>query len=177
MAILPPPATVTVGSTVSGTLLAISMPATAQVEDTSHAQIGIVPLDMSFDASWLSIVEQRIKASVAPEGSPQEGTGAWLLSKVGSAAVDFFRSTSTALPGEPYLYASNAGDLVAEFVGPRGKMTCIVAPNVVYVFAVAGNETFERKFVASDASELRSHLQSMTNMLRPARQNATLGSR
>jgi hypothetical protein len=171
------PTTVTVRSTMSGALL-ISAPLTAQqVHEPPVPQIAINSVGMSFDAAWLSIVEQRIKASVAPEGYPAEGHGAWLQTKVGSAAVDFFRSTSTALPGEPYIYASNAGDLVAEFIGPRGKMTCIVAPNAVYVFAVAGEDTVEKKFVLSEAVALRSHLQTMTNMLRPIQPNGSLGAK
>ena len=177
MPILTTSATATVTSTASGALVPLSAPAPADRDDTSVEQVCVTPSTLSYDASWLPIVEQRIKASVAPEGYPEQTSGAWLRAKVGSAAVDFFRSMSTALPGEPYIYASGAGDLVAEFVGPRGKITCIVAPNVVYVFAVAGDETVQKKFVPGEAVELRSHLQSMTNMLRPALQNATLDAR
>jgi hypothetical protein len=167
----------TLTSTASGALMPISAPAPAKQEDVSVAQVGIIPLDLSYYASWLLTVEQRIRASVVPEGYHEKNAGAWLQASVGSAAVDFFRSTSTALPGEPYIYASTAGDLVAEFVGPRGKMICIVAPSAVYVSATAGDETVQQKFVPSQVLELRSHLQSMTNMLRPAQENATLGAR
>jgi len=177
MPILMTPATATVISTATGALVPISAPAPAERNDTSVAQGFIAPWAISYDASWLSIVEQRIMASVAPEGYPEQASGAWLRAKVGSAAIDFFRSMSAALPGEPYIYASGAGDLVAEFVGSRGKLTCIVGPNVVYVFAVAGDETVQRKFVPGEVAELRSQLQSMTSMLRPARPNATLGTR
>lgn len=177
MPILPTPTTLAVGSTVSGALLPISVPAPTQEHDIAAMHVAITPVGISYDAAWLSTVEQRIRASIAPEGYPEEGSGAWLQASVGSAAVDFFRSTSAALPSEPYIYASRVGDLVAEFIGPRGKMTCIVAPKVVYVFAVAGDETVEKKFVPSEVIELRSHLQTMTNLLRPARQNGTLGAR
>jgi hypothetical protein len=178
MAILTMPAAVFVSSTASGALLPISAPtAVQQVYELPATQVTISPVDLSFDAAWLSIVEQRIKASIAPEGYIAEEDGAWLQIEVGSTAVDFFRSTSSALPSEPYIYASKAGDLVAEFIGPRGKLICIVAKNAVYVFAVAEDETVERKFLPSEVVELRSHLQTMTNMLRPARQNATLGAR
>lgn len=177
MPILTIPATATVISTASGALVQISAPVSAQPDNVSAAQVSITPLVLSYDASWLPIVEQRIKASVTPEGCPEQTNGAWLKTKVGSAAVDFFRSMSTALPGEPYIYASRAGDLVAEFVESCGKMTCIVAPNVVYVFAATGDETVQKKFVLSEVVELRSHLQAMTNMLRSVRQNATLDAR
>jgi hypothetical protein len=167
---LPTSTTVAVGSTVSGALIAISAPKTAQPNDEPHAtQATINAVGISFDAAWLSTVEQRIKASVAPEPFPDQGNGAWLRTAVGFAAVDFFRSTSALLPGEPYIYASKAGDLVAEFMGLRGKMTCVVAPSAVYVFAVAGEEAIEKKFVPSEVVELRSHLQRMTSLLGTAK--------
>ena len=178
MPILPTPTTVAVGSTVSGALIPIYAPGTAQQNDEPYAtQVAINPVVISFDAPWLATVEQRIKASVAPESYPDQGNGAWLRTAVGSAAVDFFRSTSALLPSEPYIYASEAGDLVAEFMGLRGKMTCIVAPSVVYVFAVAGEKTVEKKFVPSEVVELRSHLQTMTDLLGTAKTEWHAGRR
>jgi hypothetical protein len=140
------------------------------------AEISIFPIALSSDAQWLGIVEQRIKASIPAEGFPPTQDVAWLRPQVGLAALEFFRDTSTALPGEPYIYSSNAGDLVAEFSAPRGKMTCLISPEFVYVFAAPGNEVIADKLTPSKqgADELRSYMQTVTDRLRAANQDGTL---
>lgn len=150
-----------------------------QANVPSPTQVSIIPIDISFDAEWLNVVEQRIKASIPAEGYSQTGSVAWLRPQVGRAALDFFRRTSTALPGEPYIYSSRAGDLVAEFFAPSGKLTCLISPEFVYVFAAPGNDIIERKLSPEkqSAGELRSYMQTVTNRLRAANTNGAMEAR
>jgi hypothetical protein len=133
---------------------------------------------LSFDAEWLNVVEQRIISSTPAEGYPTKGNTAWLQPQVGRAALDFFKQTSTALPGEPYIYSSEAGELVAEFAALRGKMTCIISPDFVLVFVATDSEIIERKFLPNreGANTLRSDIQKMTAVLNSGK-NGALGSK
>jgi hypothetical protein len=100
----------------------------------------------SSDAEWLGVVEQRILSSLAAEGYSLESDVAWLQPDVGQAAVDFFRQTSATLPGEPYIYSAQGGELVAEFSTSDGRLTCIISPTFVLLFAAAKGETMEKRF-------------------------------
>ena len=123
---------------------------------------------LSFDAEWLSGVEQRIMASVPAEGYPPTGNTAWLNQQVALSSLEFFKSTSTVLPGRAvYLRASRAGDLVAEFSAPKGKMTCLISPKFILVFALVGEETVEKRFLPGkqSADKLRSEILAVKNLL------------
>jgi hypothetical protein len=122
---------------------------------------------MSFDAEWLNIVEQRIIASIPAEGYSANGDTAWLQPDVGRAALDFFKRTSTVLPSEPSIYSSNAGDLVAEFATPGGRMTCLVSPGFVLVFASTKDGVIEKKFLPDQqhSDTFRSEIQEVTKAL------------
>jgi hypothetical protein len=97
-------------------------------------------LNISPVTPWLSSVERRIEDSIVPieyEGlSPTQ----WLREEVGQAAIRFFQNTADVLPVEPFLYGSQTGALVAEFVAKRGTLTTVVSPNTVIVFAVKADE-------------------------------------
>ena len=70
-------------------------------------------------ASWLSNVERRIRGSIPTSSEPLSNTGRWLEPQLAWQAINFFQATSDILPGEPYVYASLMGDLIAEFKGPK----------------------------------------------------------
>jgi hypothetical protein len=122
---------------------------------------------LSFDAEWLNGIQQRIIASVPTEGYPVKGNTAWLDQQVARAALEFFKSTSTVLPGEPYIYSSGAGDLVAEFSALRGKMTCLISSKFVLLYAIAGDEVIEKAFLRGqvNADKLRSEILAVRNLL------------
>lgn len=177
MQFLTTPGTVAFRTAASGALLPLSAPPVNQQGAVPvGGEITINPINISFNAEWLDVVEQRIKASIPAEGCPQASNGAWLRPQVGRAALEFFRGTSTALPGEPYIYSSIAGDLVAEFMAPRGKMTCLISPEFIYVFAAPGDEVIEDKLspAKQGVDELRSYMQTVTDRLRAATPNGTM---
>ena len=168
MQFLTTPGTVAFRTAASGALLPLSAPTVNQQGAVPvGGEIGISPINISFDAQWLDVVEQRIKASIPAEGCPQAGNGAWLRPQVGRAALEFFRGTSTALPGEPYIYSSKAGDLVAEFTAPRGKMTCLISQHFVVVFAATEDEIIEKKYLPKEqgTDTLRSDIQAVSKLL------------
>jgi len=151
------------------------------VPPATHAgsSTGISPGEsLSFDAEWLNVVEQRILASLPPEGYSVKGDTAWLQPDVASAALDFFKRTSTALPSEPYIYSSQAGDLVAEFPVTHGKMTCIISSKFVLVFAVVNDEVVQKKLLRTPTSldSIRSEIQAVTQLLN-AGTNGKVGSK
>jgi hypothetical protein len=139
---------------------------------------GISGESLSFDAEWLNVVEQRILASLPPEGYSVKGNTAWLQPDVASAALDFFKRTSTALPSEPYIYSSQAGDLVAEFPVSHGKMTCIVSTKFVLVFAAVREEVVQKKLLRTPTSleSIRSEIQAVTQLFN-AGTNGKVGSK
>ena len=51
-----------------------------------------------------------------------------------------FEAASDVLPGEPYIYSSVDGDLVAEFKDSYGRLTTIIGPTFTIGFAVVGRE-------------------------------------
>ncbi len=97
-------------------------------------------------ALWLSNVERRILGSIATTNEPLLNTGRWLEPQLAWQAINFFQATSDILPGEPYVYASLMGDLVAEFKGPKGKLTTIVTKNSLTTYSVIGEHILKISF-------------------------------
>lgn len=89
---------------------------------------------------WLPSVERRITDSVVPAEYQEESTPEWLTEEVAQAAVRFFQNTADVLPGEPHLYASKTGALVAEFETPTGALTTVVSPETTILFGVRANQ-------------------------------------
>lgn len=98
---------------------------------------------------WLSTVQSRINKSIVP-GGLVENDGRWLSQQTAVAAIDFFNATADLLPGEPFIYSSLEGDLIAEFTGERGVLTAIISPNFTVLFAASQAENPIRKVVSSD---------------------------
>jgi len=122
-------------------------------------------------ARWLSAIEQRICGSIMPNGRESENDGRWLQRAIADVGVEFFQSTSDLLPGEPYVYSSQKGDLVAEFEAPHGTMTSIISQTFVLVFAVIDGTSIEKRVPLSTngLGALRSELKGLTEMLRTGR--------
>jgi hypothetical protein len=91
-------------------------------------------------AAWLPAVERRIRDSIKPHGYENLGSTEWLGEDVGQAAIRFFQNAADILPGEPFIYASHTGALVAEFKNPRGALTTLISPDSVILFAVKADE-------------------------------------
>ena len=125
-------------------------------------------------ARWLSAIEQRIFGSILPNGRESENDGRWLLADIADAGVEFLQSTSDLLPGEPFIYSSRKGDLVAEFEGPHGTMTSIISQTFVLVFAVIDGTSIEKRapLTMRGFSALRPEIKQLTEMLRTGRYEA-----
>lgn len=87
---------------------------------------------------WLASVERRIRDSIAEDVNNRPNDVRWLTQEVAGSALRFFRLTSDLLPGEPYLYGTNSGDLVAEFKAKNGTLTSIVSGNMLLNYVVIG---------------------------------------
>src|SRR5258707_325256 len=72
---------------------------------------------------WLASTRKRIRTSIMPNYQAGANDGRWLSQEVADAADAFFRETADLLPGEPFIYSSRLGDLVAEFKAEHGTMT------------------------------------------------------
>lgn len=122
-------------------------------------------------ARWLSSIERRICGSIMPNGPESVNGGQWLKRDIADAGVEFFQLTSDLLPGEPYIYSSHKGDLVAEFEAPHGTMTSVISQTFVLVFAIIDGTSIERGAPLSlnGLGALRPELKRLTEMLRTGR--------
>jgi hypothetical protein len=122
-------------------------------------------------AQWLTSVQERVYRSIMPIRQI-ENDGRWLSYDIAQTASNFFQVTSDVLPGEPYVYASEDGDLIAEFSAKHGTLTSIVTPTFVILFAVVDKGVpIERRFVfgSEKPTTLRRELQQLTKMLHSGR--------
>jgi hypothetical protein len=87
-------------------------------------------------APWLASVERRINDSIIPKEYERKDSTEWLREEVGNAATLFFQNAADVLPGEPFLYASKTGALVAEFAAPNGTLTAVISSSAITLFAV-----------------------------------------
>src|SRR5579872_4533511 len=76
---------------------------------------------------WVDSIVQVIRNSVIPGDRVHENDGRWITQAIADAAIDFFQNTADLLPGEPIVYRSQQGDLVAEFACRRGTLTSIIS--------------------------------------------------
>jgi hypothetical protein len=118
------------------------------------------------EAPWFRLVERRITWSTLPDIN-MKNDGRWLTREAAETAWEFFKVTSDLLPGEPYIYGSQTGDLVAEFNAARGTLTCIITPRFNLLFAVVGSIPIEKTIAReNNNSSLRSELMQITELLR-----------
>ncbi|MGA2833525.1 MAG: hypothetical protein ABSE55_10690 [Terracidiphilus sp.] len=94
-------------------------------------------------------------------------SGRWLSQATAIAALKFFEAASDLLPGEPYIYGSPLGDLIAEFDGEKGTLTSIIGPNTTLLFAIIGGTPI-KKTIRPEGGEggLRSELKELAESLR-----------
>lgn len=136
--------------------------------DLRDNRLGVVSGPSTVPAAWLPGVERRISQSIVPAGNEQDNDGRWLSRETASAARAFFQSLSDVLPGEPYVYSSRGGELVAEFKAKHGTMTSVVSKDFVVTLAsVYGQEpvTLRLMFGGSGFAAMRKDLQPITDML------------
>jgi len=121
--------------------------------------------------SWLTVVEERIRASILPEEYRAEPSSEWLTENAANAAIAFFRAGADLLPTEPHIYATNSGDLVAEFETKNGSMTSVVSDAETILFVVLAGEPHEpiQKVIRRGSNQFRDELRSVTNRLSSAR--------
>ncbi len=131
---------------------------------------GVISLPSPIRPHWFADTLRRVRASVRPTYSRENCGGPWLDQAVGDAAAVFFQNTSDLLPGEPFIYGSQLGDLVAEFKAEHGTMTTIVSPKFALLFAVIDGVPIERKVPEGD--DIREQVQLLTAMLRMGRHGA-----
>jgi hypothetical protein len=119
-------------------------------------------------SNWLSHVESRIRESIMPYESDEYEPAEWLTAEAAMAAIGFFQSSVDDLPGEPHIYATNKGDLVAEFESPNGTLTSVVTEQRTILFAVT-NENPEapiEKVIRRGSNTFHDELRSVTKHLR-----------
>src|SRR5580692_11631639 len=103
-----------------------------------------VPLPVR--ASWLLNVYIRLLDSILASNESLPNTGRFLEPQLAWQAINFFEATSDILPGEPYVYTSLIGDLIAEFKGPKGKLTTVVTKNSLTTYSVIGDRILKISF-------------------------------
>jgi hypothetical protein len=121
---------------------------------------------------WLSTVQQRIASSVVPIGITEgQNNGRWITQDIADAGAEFFQATSDLLPGEPFIYSSQGGDLVAEFESSAGTLTAIVSRQFVILFASIAGCLFEKKIEPGPdgLGVLRRELEGLAEKLVPGR--------
>jgi hypothetical protein len=101
------------------------------------------------------------------------GNGRWLPQATAIAALKFFEAASDLLPGEPYIYGSPLGDLIAEFEGEKGTLTSVIGPNITLLFAIIGGIPIKRTVSPEGGErELRSELRELAESLRTGKHGA-----
>lgn len=119
------------------------------------------------EPSWLTKVHKGIQDSIIPEGQNIQNDGRWLSLEVSDAACAFFSAAANALPGEPYIYASLQGDLVAEFEGEYGNLTIIISPNFSFFYASGDGESRKEQLDRTARSgEVQGMVRQFTDALR-----------
>jgi hypothetical protein len=146
--------------------VSMSFPSYPRVEPAGWLQ--------SFSASpWLPLIESRIESSIMPTEYAGMHDPSYLTEGVARSALNFFRASSDVLPGEPHMYPSLGGALVAEFEAPRGRLTMVISEATVQVFSVVDGEPHE--FVIGPGSNsFREDLKNLTVSL--AKDDAALGA-
>jgi hypothetical protein len=139
---------------------------------------GMVTGPLPVPAQWLGDVERRIRNSIVPAERAQENDGRWISLEVANSAIQFFRQASTVLPGEPFIYSSNSGDLVAEFKALHGLMTSVVTAGKLMAVAIVDGQTEEVNVDLTTAteSELRRELKPIADYLRKGQHAGSAGS-
>ena len=139
-------------------------PPQPRADSLESNQLGVVSGPTTIAAPWFGDVERRIRDSIARPDDEFIEDGSHITGEVGSNAIRFFRATSDLWPIEPYLYASPAGDLVADFKVSPGTITTIVNASSYLVFTAI--DGLIEKHLLEMTSDLRSEIgKLMENLL------------
>jgi hypothetical protein len=125
-------------------------------------------LNISPSTSWLASVERRIENSTIPnEYKARTSSTEWLSEEVGQAAIRFFQNAADLLPGEPFIYGSRGGALVAEFEADNGVLTTVISPDATILFAVKTDEPDApvEKTLRRGSNRLREEVKEIARLL------------
>jgi hypothetical protein len=116
-------------------------------------------------APWLADVQRRLSNSVGL--ATPDPDGRWLARGVVTAANALFQATSDLLSGEPHLYSSRQGDLVAEFKVADAPMTFVVSSSYALAFVVINGQAVQKKIPLAgiEPSALRFEVSQITKAL------------
>ena len=152
-------------ATATATMFVISSP-----QVTGVSADGMVQGPQPIPARWLADVERRIRDSIVPTEHLADNDGRWLSMSVANSAIQFFRQPSAVLPGEPFIYSSASGDLVAEkkfCKGLHGLMTSVVTEDKVLAMAMVNGHPAQVTLDLLTATEgdLRRELKPIADFL------------
>ena len=136
----------------------------------------IAPLDIP--AVWLRNVEQRLLSSVEKSGEELAAGLDSLPQALAEAGLRFFQVASDVLPGEPYLYRSRLGDLVAEYRGPNGQMTTVIGSEFGAALVSVDGNVFQHKFSTTPdgLEKARSHIRDLSKKVCPSKHGKSLAA-
>jgi hypothetical protein len=117
--------------------LARLLPTLPSMAPTTNVRIDPYTPVLAVPNAWLSAVEERIRASTRPPELQGEESAEWLSVSAASTAINFLRQAADLLPTEPHIYASDNGDLVAEFETEASNVTSVVTPEETILFGVS----------------------------------------
>lgn len=144
------------------------LPALPQATPPTDVRIGSYTPVLSVPSVWLSAVEERIRASVRPPEMEGENSTEWLTQNAANTAINFFRHAADLLPTEPHIYATDNGDLVAEFETPANSVTSVVSSEQTILFGVS-NTSPEKPIevtIRRGSNRLREEVKTFTQELR-----------
>ena len=113
--------------------------------------------------AWVQSTKKSLRESITLNADQLATDLRWISADTASAALSFFDRTADLLPGEPTMYRSHAGDLVAEFTAERGTLTAIVSTSFVVLFSVVNGEPVER--YVDEMAILRNEVAEVTSRL------------
>lgn len=117
---------------------------------------------------WLASIQRQVWESIGDADKVNSGDGQWLSVEAANTVMRFFRLAADALPGEPFIYKSSAGDLVAEFKAKHGMLTSVVSGSNLMIYPVVdGKLQGENRFdlQTTSAGALQSALRPITLVL------------
>jgi hypothetical protein len=117
--------------------------------------------------AWLSVVEERIRASIRPNENEGGESTEWLNSHAAAEAISFFRSVADLLPTEPHISATRSGDLVAEFETSICTMTSVVSDRETVLFGISNSDPDKpvQTVIRRGSNRLREELKTFTREL------------
>jgi hypothetical protein len=130
-----------------------------------------------FRPKWYSDVERRLRDSIASQDVSASHDGRWLSWMTAEAARRFFDAAADVLPGEPYMYSSAHGDLVAEFELSDARVTAIVSPSFLILFGSRDGETKKLQLGPEElnAADMRGAVENLNEWMGQQR-NGALGT-